>query len=153
LCGLVDGFQLHRNVDVRVARPVDQRDVKNWTFVFRQLREHIWFAGADPSATIFHSPTSLVNRAAITRIFSPSKFHNFAPSCSADTKSVGAASSVNTTEEIISLLFLISIAIPFDMFGAEFTHEGEDCTFETMLKRFGLTDIKALRELAEIVHL
>ena len=43
-------------------------------------------------------------------------------------------------------------AIPFDMFGAEFTHHGEDCTFETILKRFGLTTIPALRELAEIVH-
>jgi hypothetical protein len=43
-------------------------------------------------------------------------------------------------------------AIPFDMFGAEFTHQGEDCTFETLLKRFGLTDIRGLRELAEIVH-
>ncbi len=43
-------------------------------------------------------------------------------------------------------------AIPFDMFGAEFTHHGDDCTFETMLKRFGLVEIKALREIAEIVH-
>src|SRR5229473_1152743 len=43
-------------------------------------------------------------------------------------------------------------AIPFDMFGAEFTHHGEDCTFETMLNRFGLSDSKALREIAEIVH-
>jgi len=43
-------------------------------------------------------------------------------------------------------------AIPFDMFGAEFTHHGEDCTFETMLKRFGLSDSKGLREIAEIVH-
>ena len=43
-------------------------------------------------------------------------------------------------------------AIPFDMFGAEFTHHGEDCTFETMLKRFGLSDSKALREIAQIVH-
>src|SRR5438552_2953188 len=43
-------------------------------------------------------------------------------------------------------------AIPFDMFGAEFTHHGEDCTFETMLKRFGLSDSRALREIAEIVH-
>lgn len=43
-------------------------------------------------------------------------------------------------------------AIPFDMFGAEFTHHGEDCTFETMLKRFGLTENKGLREIAEIVH-
>jgi hypothetical protein len=43
-------------------------------------------------------------------------------------------------------------AIPFDTFGAEFTHHGEDCTFETMLKRFDLVEIKGLREIAEIVH-
>lgn len=43
-------------------------------------------------------------------------------------------------------------AIPFDMFGAEFTHHGEDCTFETMLKRFGLSENKGLREISEIVH-
>ncbi|MCM3900458.1 MAG: chromate resistance protein [Pyrinomonadaceae bacterium] len=43
-------------------------------------------------------------------------------------------------------------AIPFDMFGAEFTHQGEACTFETMLKRFGLADNKGLSEIAEIVH-
>jgi hypothetical protein len=43
-------------------------------------------------------------------------------------------------------------AIPFDMFGAEFTHQGEDCTFETMLKRFGLAESKGLRGIAEIVH-
>jgi hypothetical protein len=43
-------------------------------------------------------------------------------------------------------------AIPFDMYGAEFTHHGEDCTFETMIKQFGLFDSKGLRELAEIVH-
>ena len=38
-------------------------------------------------------------------------------------------------------------AIRFGMFGAEFTHEGEDCSFETLLKRFGLIDVKGLREL------
>lgn len=43
-------------------------------------------------------------------------------------------------------------AIPFDMFGAEFTHHGDDCTFETMIKRFGLAENKGLREIAEIVH-
>lgn len=43
-------------------------------------------------------------------------------------------------------------AIPFDMFGAEFTHHGEDCTFETMLKQFGLAESTGLREIAEIVH-
>jgi hypothetical protein len=43
-------------------------------------------------------------------------------------------------------------AIRFDMFGAEFTHQGEDCTFETLLKQFGLVESKGLREIAEIVH-
>jgi len=42
--------------------------------------------------------------------------------------------------------------IPFDMYGAEFTHHGEDCTFETMLKRFGLNNNESLHEMAEIVH-
>ncbi|MDQ5838044.1 MAG: chromate resistance protein, partial [Acidobacteriota bacterium] len=42
--------------------------------------------------------------------------------------------------------------IPFDMFGAEFTHHGEDCTFETMIKRFDLGNDPALRQMAEIVH-
>ncbi len=42
--------------------------------------------------------------------------------------------------------------IPFDMFGAELGHQGEDCTFETMIKRFGLSADAALRRIAEIVH-
>ena len=42
--------------------------------------------------------------------------------------------------------------IPFDMFGAELTHHGEDCTFETMMKRFGLSNDAALCQIAEIVH-
>jgi hypothetical protein len=42
--------------------------------------------------------------------------------------------------------------VRFDMFGAEFTHHGEDCTFETMIKRFGLATDPALRQMAEIVH-
>jgi hypothetical protein len=39
----------------------------------------------------------------------------------------------------------------FDMFEGEYTHEGEACTFEVLLGRFGLRD-PALRRLAEIVH-
>jgi hypothetical protein len=42
-------------------------------------------------------------------------------------------------------------AIPFDMAGVEFGHHGEDCTFETLLRRTGLRDRK-LAILAEIVH-
>jgi hypothetical protein len=39
----------------------------------------------------------------------------------------------------------------FDMFEAEFTHEGDLCTFEVFLDRFGLAE-PALRAIAEIVH-
>ena len=39
----------------------------------------------------------------------------------------------------------------FDMFEAEFTHEGDRCTFEVLLARAGLHE-PALRALAEIVH-
>jgi hypothetical protein len=39
----------------------------------------------------------------------------------------------------------------FDMFEAEFTHEGELCTFEVLVRRFGLDD-PALGAIAEIVH-
>lgn len=39
----------------------------------------------------------------------------------------------------------------FDMFGGEFTHVGDRCTFETLLDRFGIAD-DALTRIAEIVH-
>ena len=39
----------------------------------------------------------------------------------------------------------------FDMFEAEFTHEGDKCTFEVLLERAGLKD-SALRAIAEIIH-
>lgn len=37
------------------------------------------------------------------------------------------------------------------MANAEFSHQGDDCTFETLVKRFGITD-KAALKLAEMVH-
>lgn len=42
-------------------------------------------------------------------------------------------------------------AIPYDMTGVEFSHHDDDCTFETLLKRFGLTD-KPLKRIAEMIH-
>ena len=39
----------------------------------------------------------------------------------------------------------------FDMFDAEFTHEGDRCSFEVFVERFGLRD-PGLRAIAEIVH-
>jgi hypothetical protein len=45
----------------------------------------------------------------------------------------------------------ISGAIPFDYGHGEFSHHGEDCTFETLLARFGIAD-KALRTIGEMVH-
>jgi len=42
-------------------------------------------------------------------------------------------------------------ALPFDMAGVEFSHQGEDCTFETLVKRFGIRDEAAL-VMAQMVH-
>jgi hypothetical protein len=39
----------------------------------------------------------------------------------------------------------------FDMFDAEFTHEGDFCTFEVILERLNIGD-NALRRIAEIIH-
>ena len=39
----------------------------------------------------------------------------------------------------------------FDMFEGEYTHEGEDCTFEVLVRRFALGD-PALTPIAEVVH-
>ncbi len=41
--------------------------------------------------------------------------------------------------------------VVFDVSGGEFTHSGDLCTFEVLIKSFALKD-KALRQLAEIVH-
>jgi hypothetical protein len=42
-------------------------------------------------------------------------------------------------------------AVPFDMFGVEFSHHGDDCTFETLRRRFGVQD-PAVDRIAAIVH-
>jgi len=42
-------------------------------------------------------------------------------------------------------------ATPFDMRGVELGHHGGDCTFETILRRYDLTD-PVLWKIAEIVH-
>jgi hypothetical protein len=42
-------------------------------------------------------------------------------------------------------------ATPFDMRGADYGHHGDDCTFETILRRHDLLD-PALWRIAEIVH-
>jgi len=42
--------------------------------------------------------------------------------------------------------------VRFDMFEAEFTHEGDRCTFEVLLERLGLLDDGALAAVAEVVH-
>jgi hypothetical protein len=42
-------------------------------------------------------------------------------------------------------------AVPFDMFGVEFTHRGDHCTFETLCTVFGIRDA-AVSRMAAIVH-
>jgi hypothetical protein len=44
-----------------------------------------------------------------------------------------------------------SDAIPYDMMDVEFSHHGDNCTFETLLKRFAL-DEPALRRIGEMIH-
>jgi hypothetical protein len=42
-------------------------------------------------------------------------------------------------------------AIPFDMLDAEFSHHGNNCTFETLTKRFAISD-KAITKIGEMIH-
>jgi hypothetical protein len=41
--------------------------------------------------------------------------------------------------------------VTFDMLGGDFSHDGEDCTFETLIRRFGIED-KVARKIAEMIH-
>lgn len=41
--------------------------------------------------------------------------------------------------------------VSFDMLEADFSHQGDDCTFETLLKRFRIQD-KMLRKMSEMIH-
>ena len=42
--------------------------------------------------------------------------------------------------------------VRFDMAEAEFTHEGEECTFEVMVRRFGFASDKALAAMCAVIH-
>jgi hypothetical protein len=42
-------------------------------------------------------------------------------------------------------------AIPYDMFQVEFSHHADNCTFETLIERFGIRDRAVLR-IAELIH-
>ena len=41
--------------------------------------------------------------------------------------------------------------VSFDMLDADFTHRGDDCTFETLIKSFGIRD-KAAHKIGEMIH-
>jgi hypothetical protein len=42
-------------------------------------------------------------------------------------------------------------AVSFDMLDAEFSHVGDECTFETLTKRFAIRD-KAIQKIGEMIH-
>jgi hypothetical protein len=42
-------------------------------------------------------------------------------------------------------------ALPFDMAGVEFSHHGDNCTFETFLKRFAIDD-RAAQKIGQMIH-
>ena len=56
-----------------------------------------------------------------------------------------------TFEFVVDREAVASDAIPFDMFGVEFSHDGDGCTFETLCARFGIQE-PAIARLAQIVH-
>jgi len=41
--------------------------------------------------------------------------------------------------------------LTFDMLDGDFSHDGDDCTFETLIRRFGIQD-KAAAKISEMVH-
>jgi hypothetical protein len=41
--------------------------------------------------------------------------------------------------------------LTFDMLDGDFSHDGDDCTFETLIRRFGIQD-KAAQKIAEMIH-
>jgi len=41
--------------------------------------------------------------------------------------------------------------LTFDMLNGDFSHDGDDCTFETLIRRFGIQD-KAAQKIAEMIH-
>jgi hypothetical protein len=41
--------------------------------------------------------------------------------------------------------------LTFDMLDGDFSHDGEDCTFETLMRRFGIQD-RVARKIAEMIH-
>jgi hypothetical protein len=43
-------------------------------------------------------------------------------------------------------------AVSFDVFEGDYTHDGDRCTFEVLVQRFGLAQDDALRAIAEMVH-
>lgn len=45
----------------------------------------------------------------------------------------------------------VSDAIPFDMLDAEFSHHGSYCTFETLTKRFAISD-KSIARIGQMIH-
>jgi len=53
-------------------------------------------------------------------------------------------------EEVFAKADLLH-AIPYDIMGAEYTHEGDRCTFDYIIKKHGLTD-PAILQIAEIVR-
>src|SRR5262249_43369585 len=42
-------------------------------------------------------------------------------------------------------------AVSFDMLDGDFSHQGDDCTFETLMKQFRIED-RAVRKIAEMIH-
>ncbi len=58
-----------------------------------------------------------------------------------------------TNDAVVAMFNEVRAAesMPFDMADVEFPHHGDDSTFATLVKRFGIID-KAVLRIAEMVH-
>jgi hypothetical protein len=121
----IDFFDSPRGHDVAMLlRRVEgpRRSAKLQTLVVRQYRGKTWLTRPRPEVDRVGSAWL------ISKFIDPKAKFVFAPSAQA-----------------------VPEAIPFDMLDAEFSHHGNCCTFETLVKRFAISD-KALTKIGEMIH-
>src|SRR5437588_3834690 len=141
LDGLKRELDRIQSIDYREA-PAGQRARALWETTAKRLRA----AETRPAATGGRHRTSLPARGStwvtrprphIDRIASAWLIKRF---CDPDAK-FAFADAADAARK----------GIPFDVLGADFGHHGEDCTFETLVKRFGLKD-RRVQPIPGIVH-
>ena len=114
--------RLEEAIAVRTRRPETARREERPTLDLTKLRDRVWVTRPRPHVD------RIASAWLIKRFIDPGATFAFAPPSEFPAD-----------------------AIPFDAPNVELSHHGEDCTFETLIKRARLKD-RRLTRLAEIVH-